>query len=123
MRERSSLPELDDQDFPDLNADHAHEERVPDRAKPLAQRLDVEKAFYDRLDKSEVVYFGIEGSVKGSAMTSAGVPAFTVPSVTMWRAQELDDFVDRYLMGKVVVIVPDNDWFANKRVVAEAFLC
>jgi hypothetical protein len=113
----------DAQSFPDIYALHAWSKDVKDRDKPLAMRLDVEPRFYELLSKSNVVGFGIEGSVKGSALTSAGWPTVTVPSVGMWLARELDGAACRYLIGKVVVIVPDNDWYANPAVVAQAFLC
>jgi hypothetical protein len=106
--------------FPRLHQPHGHTEKRKDRDSALARRIDVAPRFYELRRTSPVVYMGIEGSVKGLAMASAGVPTFSVPSVTMWPP-ELDAFCRTVLPFHIVVIVPDNDWFSNPLVVAQAF--
>jgi hypothetical protein len=86
------------------------------------KRLDV--PLPDRVRDAERVFFVIEGSLKTDAILSKGEAAFGVPSVTLWDAPELDDFLRvMNLRAKEVVIVPDADWVTNALVVMQAIMC
>ena len=86
------------------------------------KRLDVPMP--QRVLEAEIVFFVIEGSPKTDAILSTGAAAFGVPSVTLWDAPELDEFIDAMrLRDKPVVIVPDADWISNPLVVTQAMLC
>src|SRR6266487_6280873 len=108
---------------------HEHTRRVKDPEGGRAKRLDVHPLAVPLFEDSETIYFGIEGCIKADAIlseilkTGAKASVFSVPSVTLWRAPELDDFVRKYLRGKRVVIVPDADWHKNKLVVDQATSC
>jgi len=100
---------------------HRH---APHRAKYVllgkGKRIDVHPLALERLPAAEVVYFGIEGSIKTDAILSAGGVAFGVPSVTMWPRRELRWFAERHLQGKTIVIVPDADWAIKPAVAWQA---
>ena len=86
------------------------------------KRLDVPMP--QRVLEAEIVFFVIEGSLKTDAILSMGAAAFGVPSVTLWDAPELDEFIDAMrLRDKPLVIVPDADWVSNPLVVTQAMLC
>jgi hypothetical protein len=86
------------------------------------KRLDVPMP--QRVLDAERVFFVIEGSLKTDAVLSQGEAAFGVPSVTLWDAPELTEFIRvMRLAEKEVVIVPDADWFTNEMVVMQAMLC
>jgi hypothetical protein len=69
------------------------------------------------------VFFGIEGCMKADAILSAGEAVFSVPAVGQWRAPELRAFAKRYLKDKLVVIVPDADWYVKDEVIRQAREC
>lgn len=68
------------------------------------------------------VYLAMEGSIKASAILSAikaeepGASVIAVPSVTLWRTQEMNDVARKYLRGREVVLVPDADGVNNRNV-------
>jgi hypothetical protein len=97
--------------------------RVKDRSQSLARRIDVHPWAVNRFDNAERVMFALEGCIKADALVSAGEAVFSVPSVTLWDADELDGFAFRYLVGKTVFIVPDADWHTNWMVDRQALLC
>jgi hypothetical protein len=110
-----------------LNVEHKHM-TPPKHAKYLVppgshgKRLDV--PFSDRILRADRVFFVIEGSLKTDAILSQGEAAFGVPSVTLWDAPQLDDFITAMdLPSKQVVIVNDADWCTNPLVIAQAWLC
>jgi len=112
---------------PTGNPEYAHLE-PPHAAKYVlppgthGKRLDV--PIPERIVRADRVFFVIEGSLKTDAILSAGQAAFGVPSVTLWDAPELLDFVAAMgLRDKQVVIVPDADWVKNPMVIAQAMLC
>jgi len=102
---------------------HRHSRKVKDKSKSLAKRIDVHPLALPLFEKAERVFFGIEGCLKADAILSQGEAVFSVPSVTLWDALELEEFVLRYLWGKTVIIVPDMDWHGNPAVITQAFLC
>jgi hypothetical protein len=65
----------------------------------------------------------IEGCIKADAVLSAGEAVFSVPSVSLWDADELPAFCSQYLSGKLVYIVPDMDWVDNDQVIQQALFC
>lgn len=92
-----------------------------------AARIDVNPLSLERLEKNPpVVYFGIEGSLKGCSMISAVIrtnedaAVISVPAVGMWECPELEYFVNRYLMNCTIVIVPDGDWINKRPVIHQA---
>lgn len=92
-----------------------------------AARIDVNPLALERLEKNPpVVYFGIEGSLKGCSMISAVIrtnedaSVISVPAVGMWECPELEYFVNRYLMDTTIVIVPDGDWINKPPVIHQA---
>jgi hypothetical protein len=107
----------------DPTGDHVHIRNGKDPDDILAKRLDVHPLAVDRIVRDDVVFFAIEGVLKSDAILTAGAAVFCVPSVTLWDAPELKDFVDRYLWGRTVVIVPDADWFENPLVESQARIC
>ena len=109
---------------------HAHNRgKVRDPGKPrLAARIDVHPLAVERVLADPVVFFGIEGCLKADAILSAGGAVFSVPSVSLWDAEELERFVLAYLIGpgeqpKTVVIVPDADWSTKWQVESQARMC
>jgi hypothetical protein len=93
------------------------------------KRIDVHPLAADRLAGAERVWFSIEGSLKSDSILTRilreGRPesTFAVPSVTMWRAPELGNFVERWLRGMQIIIVSDSDWARNPMVALQAFAC
>jgi hypothetical protein len=93
-----------------------------------AKRLDMHPHGWIRLRKAPRVMFGIEGCIKADAMSSQDEAVFSVPAVTHWRAPELPAFAKRYLVGKVVYIIPDADLHnreapGHTNVITQALLC
>jgi len=80
-----------------------------------------------RLAKAKRVYFVIEGCLKADAVLSSILAGdrpesvFSVPSVSLWKAEELRDFVFERLRGKQVIIIPVSDWVTNDDVRTQAF--
>jgi len=107
---------------------HPHEWKVKDR-QGLARRLDVHPFAAPLFDEAELVYFVIEGCLKSDSVLSAirreGRPesVFSVPSVSLWLADELDEFIDQKLLGKTVIVIPDADWYKKDEVIEQARLC
>ena len=73
------------------------------------------------------VYLAMEGNMKEDAVISAvkregekGAAVISVPSVTLWRHQEMLDVANKYLKGREVVLIPDADGVNNPRVRNEA---
>jgi hypothetical protein len=77
------------------------------------KRIELHPMATELLAKAERVFFVLEGSLKNDAVLSAGGAVFNVASVTLWDPGELDRFARAYLRGKVVIVVPDADWFDN----------
>lgn len=79
-------------------------------------RIDVHPWAVPLFKDAEVVFASIEGVQKADAILSAirrdGILAsvYSVPSVTLWKDPSTPQFVDGYLRGKIVVVVPDADW-------------
>jgi hypothetical protein len=88
-----------------------------------AKRLDLHPLALPLFEAAERVFFVIEGCIKADAVLSQGEAVFSVPSVTLWDAPELPKFIETYLQGKEVVIVPDADWYQNRAVLTQAMLC
>ncbi len=91
----------------------------PDPAS--SSRIDLHPWAGQLLPNASVVFFAIEGTPKTDAILSAGGISFGVPSVTCWDAKELTSFAKRHLQGKVVLVVPDADWFTNPDVERQAY--
>lgn len=111
--------------------DGAHEHTVsrPDPDENLARRLDVHPWGAPLFEDAKEVFFGIEGCLKADAILTAinrerrKAAVFSVPSVTLWDAEELPQFARERLQGKLVAVVPDADWTDNERVIEQARLC
>jgi hypothetical protein len=115
---------------PAWDEEHTHTLKVTykDDTNPLTRlRLDMHPLAVPLLEEARDVYFVIEGCLKADAVLSTvldtGEPStvFSVPSVTLWQAEELEDFARERLQGKRVVIVPDSDWVENDAVRTQAF--
>lgn len=103
---------------------HSHEIRVKDPlGAPMARRIDVHPLAVGPLLDSPVVFFVIEGCIKADAVLADGGAVFSVPSVSLWEADELAGFADAYLADKTVIIVPDADWHENDAVISHARMC
>ncbi len=103
---------------------HIYTERVP--LPSTERRLDMHPRTRARLERGVRPtrwFFSIEGTPKNDAFVSAREDAFDVPSVTMWRAPELEKFAVGYLTESLVYIVPDSDWSSNPLVSLQAFEC
>jgi hypothetical protein len=105
-----------------------YDHKEKDESESIARRLDVHPWAADRLGAG-LIYVGLEGCIKADAILSeilrhdldASVVSF--PSVTLWNAgEELGEFVERYLLGKRVVIVCDSDGARNPLVRTQALL-
>jgi hypothetical protein len=105
---------------------HKHTRRVKDSDNNYAKRLDIHPMALERLEAAETVFFGIEGCLKADAILSAiiregwNASVFSVPSVSLWEADELKEFAQTYLQSKLVIIVPDADWVDNRAVITQA---
>jgi hypothetical protein len=116
--------------------EHTRDVKDPD-GESLAKRIDVQPLALAPIIAADTIFFVIEGCFKADAILCAGGAVFSVPSVTLWDADELPAFVDRYLHQwwvnrsgdrrrgdpKTVVIVPDADWATNDLVVSQARCC
>jgi hypothetical protein len=106
--------------------DHAHLRTQRGSLPSTEKRLDAHPRSLKRLRDGERparVFFSIEGTPKNDALVTAGEIACNVPSVTMWRADELERFALEYLRESVTFIVPDSDWASNPLVALQAFEC
>ncbi|MDP9224729.1 MAG: DUF3854 domain-containing protein [Actinomycetota bacterium] len=109
----------------DVIGRHDHVDMVKDRDEKLAKRIDVHPWGRSRLSGAKRIFFAIEGCIKADAILTAGEAVFSVPSVTLWDAEELEEVASRYLLGPLVVIVPDADAFLpeKKQVLTQSLLC
>ena len=103
---------------------HLHIRRVKDD-ESLARRLDVHPMAAARWSDAKRVYFGIEGCLKADSILSAIIredrpeSVFSVPSVSLWAADEFEDFLP-HLRRMTVIVVPDADWHKKPQVIAHA---
>jgi hypothetical protein len=112
-----------------LERKHRHCFKAKDREQNHAKRLDVHPMAQERLKRAGVVFFPIEGCLKADALLSAvlregwNASVISVPSVSLWLTPELEDpeFIET-LYGKVVVIIPDADWYEKGQVITQALL-
>jgi hypothetical protein len=86
------------------------------------QRIDLHPLALDRIKQASRVFFALEGCPKNDAIVSAGEAVFSVPSVTLWNPREVGLFAREYLPGKLVIVVPDADWYDNPQVDRQALL-
>jgi hypothetical protein len=121
----------------DISGRHAHWDRVKDKTKNYAKRIDMHPLAALLARDAEIVFFCIEGCIKADAILTeilrTGVKAtvISVPSVTLWGPGESwhDEFpelrlvTERYLRGRHVVIVCDKDWNENHVVHDQALFC
>lgn len=107
----------------DVVGRHGHNSRRKDKSVNYAKRIDVHPLALPMFEQAERVFFVIEGCIKADAILSTGEAVFSVPSVTLWDAPELSQFIASYLQGKEVVIVCDADWFKNSAVMTQAMFC
>lgn len=97
---------------------HEHETEI-DRHF-YAKRLSWHPWERERRWESDVVCFALEGQLKEASLVSAGYATFSCPSVTLWNAPELDEFVHNHLVGKIVLVIPDSDAWENDQVIGQA---
>jgi hypothetical protein len=108
----------------EVKGSHTHVLRRKDQREPeIARRIDVHPLAIRQILEDPVAFFGLEGCLKADSILSAGGAVFSVPSVTLWDADELERFVIDYLPDKIVVIVCDADWSENWRVINQARMC
>jgi len=107
---------------------HKHVYRKEDKESNPPTRIDVHPWAAALLDDAEEVFFSIEGTMKGDSVLSAimregrKASVVDVPSVTLWNAPELDEFIYLKLRGKRTIILPDADWVHNPLVIEQARL-
>ncbi|MGH2966211.1 MAG: hypothetical protein ACRDMH_12655 [Solirubrobacterales bacterium] len=99
---------------------HPHERKVDETF--YARRLSSHPTGFARIADAEYVCFALEGCLKEAALVTAGHATFSCPSVTLWRAPELEEFVMGHLAGRTVLVIPDSDAWQNDQVVAQALL-
>lgn len=104
------------------------ERRMQDE-ESIARRLDMHPIAAERLEAgTSLVYLCAEGCIKADAILSEIIrrdldaSVVSVPSVTLWKCEELEDFIRMYLPGKRVVIVCDADGARNHRVRTQMLL-
>jgi hypothetical protein len=101
---------------------------IEDDSDDQALRIDVNPLALPRFAAARVVFAEMEGKQKADAILTYVIehhlPAsvFDVPAVWLWDAVELPYFVERYLAGKLVVVVPDADARENPAVMSSALL-
>jgi len=108
---------------PERREDHTYMKRVKARRIQYAARVDIHPLAVPLFDEAEVVYFVIEGCLKADSVlsnirkTGEKAAVLSVPSVSLWNTPEIHDreFFKKYLAGRLVVIIPDGDWFVWKR--------
>ncbi len=100
--------------------------RKKDWSKSRAKRLDIHPAAVELLEKARArggrVFFALEGCLKADSLLSAGEAVFSVPSVTLWSANELEPFVQQWLQGVTIFVLTDSDWH-NPDVAMQGLLC
>jgi hypothetical protein len=105
---------------------HFHLRNIKDKSGSLAKRIDMHHMAVELFDSADVVFFALEGCLKADSILTAikrsGMSAsvLSVPSVTLWRAPELDDVIEKYMQRRLVFIVPDADWAKNDLVIFQA---
>jgi hypothetical protein len=115
----------------DLDRKHRHCFKAKARDKNHAKRIEANPIAQERIKRAGVLFFPIEGCLKADALLSAiiregwNASVISVPSVSLWLTPELEghEFTEKYLRGKVVVIVPDADWYEKGQVITQALLC
>jgi hypothetical protein len=105
-----------------VDVPHTLVRKVKDDEEQIARRIDLPDYVWPAFIAAERVMFGMEGCIKADAMFAAGEAVASVPSVTLWEADELDDVCERYLRDKIVCLVPDADGVTNPKVVLQAQL-
>jgi hypothetical protein len=109
---------VDESGLPESGVTHEHVTEI-DRHL-YARRLSSHPMGRERIAGSDVVCFAMEGQLKEAALVSSGYATFSCPSVTLWNAPELDEFVHNHLVGKIVLVIPDSDAWENDQVIAQA---
>jgi hypothetical protein len=84
-----------------------------------AKRIDMHPDAWSRFTNASRVLFMMEGCIKADCALSQGEAVLGVPSVTLWRAPDLDATA-RYLRGRVTYLVIDADGFTNHAVMTQA---
>jgi hypothetical protein len=105
------------------------ERQEKDESESIARRLDMHDLAFERFERDPAtIYFALEGCLKADAILSEIIrldldaTVVSVPSVTLWRAQELDEFIELYLLRRRVVIVCDSDATRNPLVRTQGLL-
>jgi hypothetical protein len=102
---------------------HSHTRKVKDKSVFLAQRIACPTPVsLLKNPPRRRVFFPQEGCLKAASILGQDEPVFSVPSVTLWRAPELEGVL-RYHAGQTIVIVPDADWRENWLVITQAMMC
>lgn len=68
-------------------------------------------------------YFCLEGSLNADAVVSRKMPAYSVPGVGMWDADNLHDYIPHMRKAPAVYVVSDNDWRQNTHVARQVRNC
>jgi hypothetical protein len=106
-----------------------HTHSYPVAGQHVADRLDIHPWALGRLEGAELVFFALEGTLKADSILSriiasdAEASVFDTISVTTWPPGELRRVARAHLRGKLVVVVPDADWVANRNVIWQALMC
>jgi hypothetical protein len=89
-----------------------------------AKRFDMHPLAFRLFDTAEIAFLCLEGCIKSDAVlteileTDIKASVLSVPSVTLWDVTAANEFylvAERYLKGRVVIIVPDADWRDPKK--------
>jgi hypothetical protein len=115
-----------------VHGTHVH--RRPAPGQNIANRLDVNPLAIERLADAKRIYFVLEGALKADSVLTrildrdAKASVFNVPSVTLWKAPELERVAKTWLQGlagqdPLVVIVCDADAHEKSMVMRQALLC
>ncbi len=116
----------DDSDVDGIGGTSGARYRKKDWSKSRAKRLDIHPEAKELLEKAKAesarVFFALEGCLKADSLLSAGEAVFSVPSVTLWSAKELELFAQQWLPGATVFVLTDSDWH-NPDVAMQGLLC
>jgi hypothetical protein len=101
--------------IPTLHEKHQHH-RMVKADDPLAMRMDIHKDSIDLLRDAQVVLLALEGSMKNDAAlryirrNKLKWAVANVPSITLFRAGELEEFARTWMTGRLVLVCIDADW-------------
>jgi hypothetical protein len=75
-----------------------------------AKRLSSHPLGFGRIEDADIMWWVLENSLKEAVLVQDGMATFCSPSVSLWEAEELGDFAKANLVGKLVLVLCDNDY-------------